>query len=328
VKTPALIALPIAAVAAVLFVLGAGAASPKASWAGVVVAKDPVRKAIVTASAQGTVRTLRVTTLARFGVGQRLSVRAARLHDGTFRSHVTKISGRAARTKLRGTVIRHQAGLRRYLISAGGSVLAVRVAAARRTASVSARGPRTGDQVLMSVTLTGGTPTATTVQTVGHTQTLELEGIFLGLTTDGSIRLAVAERGEVLVGVPAGTQAPTAKPGDELEVDVTVDTAGGFTLAPQATEPADDDDESADTPSTDDDEDVDDNDDQSVDTPSVDDDDQPAGTPTVDDDDQSVDTPSVDDDDQGEDDDEEDDTSGGQGSSGHGSGHGDDGSDD
>jgi hypothetical protein len=293
------------AIAAVLFVLTAGAASPRASWTGVVVAKDPARKAIVTASAQGTVRTLRVAAVARFSVGQRLSVRAGKLRDGTFRSHVTKVSGRAARTKLRGTVVRHQPALRRYLISAGGSVLAVRISAARRTASVSARRPRSGDQVMMSVTLTGGTPTATSVETVGHTGTLELEGIFLGLTTDGSIRLAVAERGEVIVAVPAGTPAPTAKPGDELEIDVTVDTAGGFTLAPQAAEPADDDDESVDTPSTDDDDPADvDDDDQSVDTPSVDDDDQSVDTPSVDDDDESVDTPSVDDDDQGEDEDD------------------------
>jgi hypothetical protein len=306
VRKPALIALPVAVIAAVLFVLAAGAAAPKStSWTGVVVAKDPARKAIVTASAQGTVRTLRVTALARFSVGQRLSVRAGKLRDGTFRSHVTKVSGRASRTKLRGTVVRHQPALRRYLISAGGSVLAVRISAARRTASVSARRPRTGDQVMMSVTLTGGTPTATSVETVGHTGTLELEGIFLGLTADGSIRLAVAERGEVIVAVPAGTPAQTAKPGDELEIDVTVDTAGGFTLAPEADEPADDDDESVDTPSVDDDESVDTpsvDDDESVDTPSVDDD-ESVDTPSVDDD-ESVDTPSVDDDDQGEDEDD------------------------
>lgn len=262
-KKSALIALPAATIAAVLFILTAGAASPRASWTGVVVAKDSARKAIVTASAQGTVRTLRVASLARFSVGQRLSVRAGKLRDGTFRSHVATVSGRATKTKLRGTMIRHQPALRRYLVSAGGSVLAVRMSAARRTASVSARGPRTGDRVLMSLTLTGGTATATSVQTLGHDSSLELEGIFLGLTADGSIRLAVAERGEVIVAVPTGTTAPTAKPGDELEIDVTVDAAGGFTLAPEADEA---DDESTDTPSVDDD-------DESVDTPSVDDDD-------------------------------------------------------
>jgi hypothetical protein len=287
VRKPALITTSVAIVAGAVFALGAGAASTSSSWTGVVVAKDPARKAVVTASTQGTVRTLRVASLARFAVGQRLSVRAGKLRDGTFRSHVTKVAGRASRTKLRGTVVRHQPALRRYLVSAGGSVLAVRVAAVRRTASVSARGARAGDRVLMSVSLTSGTPTATTVQTVGHAQTLELEGIFLGLTPEGSIRLAVAQRGEVIVAVPAGTQPPAAQPGDELEIDVTVGATGGFTLLPEADEPADDD-ESVDDESVDD-ESVDDD---SVDTPSVDDD--SVDTPSVDDD--SVDTPSVDDD--------------------------------
>jgi hypothetical protein len=285
--------MSVAIAAGVVFALSAGAASTATSWTGVVVAKDPARKAVVTASAEGTVRTLRVASLARFAVGQRLLVRAGKLRDGSFRSHVTKVAGRASRTKLRGTVVRHQPALRRYLLSAGSSVLSVRVAAVRRTASASARGPRAGDQVVMSLSLTSGTPTATSVQIVGHTGTLELEGIFLGLTADGSIRLAVAQRGEVVVAVPSGTQPPAAKPGDELEIDVTVDATGGFTLADEAGEEAEDD-ESVDTPSIDDDESLDTpsvDDDESVDTPSVDDD--SVDTPSVDDD--SVDTPSVDD---------------------------------
>jgi hypothetical protein len=322
-----LIALPVAAVAIVLFALTAGAAAPRStSWTGVVVAKDSARKAIVTASAQGTVRTLRVTRFAGFSVGQRLSVRAGKLRDGTFRSHVAKVSGRAVRTKLRGTIVRHQPALRRYLVSAGGSVLAVRSAAARRTASVSARGPRAGDRVLMSLTLTGGTPTATSVQTLGHDATFELEGIFLGLTPDGSIRLAVAERGEVIVAVPAGTTPPAAQPGDELEIDVTVDAAGGFTLAPD-TGPVDDDDSSSDddsddvtttTPTTttpvDDDSDDDSSDDVTTTTPTtttpVDDDssdddssDDTTTTPTTtEDDDSSDDTTTTGGDDDGSDD--------------------------
>jgi len=128
-------------------------------------------------------------------------------------------------------LIRHQRALGRYLVSAGGSVLVVRSKSARRTASRSDGDERPGAKVVMNVSLTGGTLTATSVQTVGHASTIELEGIFLGLTTDGKLRLAVAHRGEVLITVPVGLTLPALAPGDELSLDVTVDAAGAFTLA-------------------------------------------------------------------------------------------------
>jgi hypothetical protein len=82
----------------------------------------------------------------------------------------------------------------------------------------------------MTTSIAHGALTATSVRTVGHTESVELEGIFLGLTTTGQTRLAVAHRGEVLVTVPAGATLPTLSPGDELELAVTVDSAGAFTL--------------------------------------------------------------------------------------------------
>lgn len=217
--------------AAGFIALGTGSAATSAAWKGVVVAKDPARSAVVTASADGVARTLRAATARNLRVGQAVLVRARLLGDKTYRAQRITPAGRLSKAQLRGVLIAHQRALGRYLVSAGGSVLAVRAGNARSTAGVSGGRDRAGDKVVMTLSLVGGTPKATSVHTVGHTGTLELEGIFLGMTPDGKVRLAVAQRGEVLVTVPAGQTLPALSPGSELQLEVTVDPAGGFTLA-------------------------------------------------------------------------------------------------
>lgn len=222
------LALGAAFAAAVAFPAAAGATT---AWKGVVVAKDPARQTIVTASAGGLVRTVRAPARVRtLRVGQRVVVRAAALADGSFRARLVRASGRATKVRIRGVLVRRQRSLGRYLVSAGGSVLAIR-SALRTTASAGDDGPKPGDKLVIDAALTGGTPTATSLETVGHVAVLELEGIFLGRASDGSLRLAVAHRGEVLVAVPAGTALPALTPGEEVELAVSVDAGGAFTLA-------------------------------------------------------------------------------------------------
>ena len=80
------------------------------------------------------------------------------------------------------------------------------------------------------------------VKTLGHAGTLELEGIFLGISGD-QLRLAVEHRGEVFVTVPAGLRLPDLRPGDEIELIVTVGAAGAFTLVSVQRDDEDDDDD-------------------------------------------------------------------------------------
>ncbi len=222
-------AIAAVAIAAALLAPAPGTAATSASWKGVVVGNDPARNAVITASAGGVVRTVRSSSTARsLTLGLSLIFRARQLRDGTFRARRITPAGRATRAQLRGVLIRYQSG--RYLVSAGGSVLAIRGREARRTTAASTAGVRPGDKVLMTTSIAHGALTATSIRTVGHAGSVELEGIFLGLTTTGQIRLAVAHSGEVLVTVPAGVTLPALSPGDELELAVTVDSAGAFTL--------------------------------------------------------------------------------------------------
>jgi hypothetical protein len=70
---------------------------------------------------------------------------------------------------------------------------------------------------------------------------MELEGIFLGLSGN-QLRLAVEGRGEVFVTVPDGFQLPSLDPGDEVELVVSVDASGAFTLVAIQKDDEDDDD--------------------------------------------------------------------------------------
>jgi hypothetical protein len=281
-------AVAAAVTAAALGAPAPGNAATPVAWKGIVVAKEPARNAFVTASAGGVVRTVRTTRTTRTPtVGQAITVRGQRLRDGTFRLVRVTPAGRATKAQLRGVLIRYQPG--RYLVSAGSSVLSVRAGKARTAAAALSGGHRPGDRVLMNVSVARGTLTATSVLTVGHTGSLELEGIFLGLTPDGKLRVAVANRGEVLVSVPAGTTLPPLSPGAELELGVTVDAAGAFTLVNLG--------ENAGAATADENDQGDDNDDQGEDN-----DDQGATTVTSG---ITTTTPSTTTDDQGDDNDDQ-----------------------
>ena len=211
-----------------LAVAAAAVAVPSTALAarGVALTKDQARHAVVVATKSGVVRTIRAPgRLEAVRAGHRVVYTARRLSDGTFRARSLRTAGRASRATFRGVVVRNQRRLNRLLISAGGSVFAVR-APRGFTAN---RGPRSGDRVEVRVRLTRNGLDARSIVTIGHAGALELEGIFLDVKGN-QLRLAVEHRGEVFVTVPAGFRLPILRPGDEIELVVSVDAAGVFTL--------------------------------------------------------------------------------------------------
>ena len=225
----------IALVSAVLAVPATASA-----FSGTVVAKKSSRHAVVVVSRGGVARTLRTPRFASLRAGQRLVFSATKLGDGTFKAGKVRVRGRARLVFMRGTVVRLR--FSRYLLSSGGSLISVRVGG---HAFASARKQhRPGDIVAGRVRIGRNGLTARSLHDAGHSGALELEGIFLGL--DGNqLRLAVEHRGEVFVTVPDGLQLPPLTPGDEIELVVTVDAAGVFTLVSVQADDEDDDDDGA-----------------------------------------------------------------------------------
>jgi hypothetical protein len=221
-------------VAAVLVVPATAAA-----FNGVVVAKQPKRDALVIASHGGVVRTVRATArrVRAIRTGQRLVYSARKLSDGTFAARAIRVTGRSRHATLHGIVVRQRAG--HILLSTGGSLVTVR-SSARGFAAVNGR-HRAGDVVLARVTVTRSGLRASSIRTLGHEDGMELEGIFLGVNGN-QLRLAVEDRGEVFVTVPDGFQLPPLSPGDEVELVVSVDASGAFTLVTIQTDDENDDD--------------------------------------------------------------------------------------
>jgi hypothetical protein len=229
----------VAAVAAIVIVLPATAGA--ATFRGVVIAKDSARKALVTASSNGTVRTVRVrASFKRIGVGSRVAVRAARLPDGTFSASSVKRLGKTRQAHVRGSVVRRLGA--RLVISAGGSVFALRIRG-KTGASEGSGGLQAGDQVDCDARLKNGGLEAgeDDIDEVGHDDRLVLEGIYLDTADDGTIELAVVHKGRVYVIVPDGMDVPAFAPGDEVSLKVTVNEDGSLTLVSADNEDDDED---------------------------------------------------------------------------------------
>ena len=198
-----------------------------ASWKGTVVSKDAARKAVVTVSPKGVARTVRVARVGKFRIGQRVAVRARALADGTFAAKRVRVLGRTGKARVRGVVVRSEKS--RVLVSAGGSVFAVRTKGARRLSAARHKGLAPGDRVLVHVRLKHGKLVAKWFKETGYTDLVEIEGIYLS-TRDGVLELAVVHRGRVEVKVPADLSLPEVAPGDEIEILARVADDGMFTL--------------------------------------------------------------------------------------------------
>ena len=228
--------------------LAAATPASAAAWKGTVVAKDNGRSAVVTASANGVVRTARSSKARSLQIGQRLTVTGTKLADGTYKAATVRVTGRAKSARLKAVVVHYQKAQRRMLVSAGGSTFALPRSKNRRTlASASAATPAPGDQIVATVNLAAGTPQATSVTTVGHLGTLEVEGIVTKLDAV-SLELVVAKAGFVTFALPAGFVVPAGlKVFDEVKLIVAVGTDGKLTLiAIQGDEAKDDDDDGVD----------------------------------------------------------------------------------
>jgi hypothetical protein len=220
--------LAAAGIAALAFALPATAGT--LNFRGVVIAKDAARKAIVTVSRDGTVRTIRVRgTQKRVQVGRLVAVQAASLPDGTFAASKLRPLGRAGRAHFRANVAAVKGAT--LALSAGGSVFALRVRGGR-AGSATSGGLRPGDRIDAKALVKGGSLQARRngVKRIGHDDQLELEGIYLDTADDGTIAMAVLHRGRVSVKVPADMTVPDFAPGDEIVAVVTVGTDGSFTL--------------------------------------------------------------------------------------------------
>ena len=199
-----------------------------ATFKGAVLAKESRRQAIVIASPNGVVRTVRVSAL-RQHVGARVNVQARRLHDGTFRSTRISIKGRASKALIRRAVV-VRAFRGRLLVSAGGSVFSMRSKARRTVSVVGGSSLRPGTVINATVGITSsGQLQQRHLVSVGLTSTVELEGTVTSVGT--SSFMLTFEEGGTPVMVSTGTPPPPGIVlGAEVELVASVGASGVYTL--------------------------------------------------------------------------------------------------
>jgi hypothetical protein len=196
---------------------------------GVVVAKDAARHTIAVASS-GQVRTVRVSKLGAVAVGRRVDVTGTKLADGTFRGQKVRVGAKAAQVRFGAVIVRNDDANQRLIVSAGGTVFAIRYAGGASFASEGS-GLQPGDQVKVSADVDKGGLAAGEgdVKETGHVGQLKIEGIFIKGGNDG-FDLAVVHRGLVRVHFKLGSELPDWQPGDVIVLVVTVNDDRSFTL--------------------------------------------------------------------------------------------------
>jgi hypothetical protein len=208
------------------------AAAQAGTFNGVVIAKSAKRHAVVIASKNGTVRTVRAPkSFRKLGLGAVVKIRAGALPDGTFAATATRQVRTASKARVRAVVVKRAA--KRLYVSAGHSVFALSL---RKGAGGKLR---PGDRIATTATVGKAKLFCEEIEAVGHTDELELEGIYLS-TDGGVLSIAVLHRGLVKVAVPDGLDVPEFAPGDQVWLLVTVEPDGSFTLVSADNEEADD----------------------------------------------------------------------------------------
>lgn len=225
------LAIPLAPLAA-----SASKATTATTVRGTVVATNTARHTLVVAAGHtvDTVRFASASAVARIALGTRVTVRASRLADGTFRSLSLRARGRVRTAMVHGTVV--SATATELLISGGGSVIDVnrgRAAVAprpgRHAHSSSPAQLGAGADVSVDVSIQPTGLDATTVTQTGQSNIIDLEGVLSNVSAT-ALTVTVENGAITTVQIPASIVIPSSiVAGDTVEL-LTAYANGSFTL--------------------------------------------------------------------------------------------------
>ncbi len=196
---------------------------------GTVVATNTARHTLVIAAgnAMDTVRFASAGAVAKVALGTRLTVRASRLADGTFKALASHARGRVDRAMIHGTVVSDVAS--NLVLSTGASTVAVDHASAVVTAAKAGRHSHAsgsslgvGTDVRVGVIIRPTSLDATSVTETGLSGFIGLEGTLLTLPSSASpttLTIAVEDGANTAVTIPSSiTLPPTINVGDQVEL--------------------------------------------------------------------------------------------------------------
>ena len=223
---------------AVVALLASGAVNASAkTFKGTVVHRSSHAQSIVVAAKNG--RMTAVHSRKGMKVGSVVKVNARQLRNGTYKLRKARVLGRSGRARLRGTVTYVNRRTGAFVVSSrGASVLVHRHKAVGAKAADSTT-PAVGDDVTVDAKLDddSGEVEEQDVKNEGQsTGSLELEGVVLAVDP-GARTLSISaddddeSGGTLTVNVPASFDITKFTVGNEVELLVTKNTDGTYTLA-------------------------------------------------------------------------------------------------
>jgi hypothetical protein len=219
--------LGLAGFAAVLVLAVAAGTASAQTLRGTVVHRNARAHSFVVANSKGALSAVHARKT--FKTGRVVRVSAVRLRNGTFSLRTAHVLGRTRHARIRGTVTFVKRGA--YVVSAPGTSLLVKDNSPSQTPSV-------GDQVQVNGTIDDqGDIEEQDVQQIGTDNgNMELEGVVLGVDQQARTLSISAdddnESGSALtVDVPQSFDITQFTTGQEVELSVTPNGDGTFTLA-------------------------------------------------------------------------------------------------
>lgn len=212
----------------VLFlIVGAALLAPSAALASGVVLKVQRGSQLVAVARTSTkVALVHTAASAKLHVGQRVSMTARSLRNGTFASSDVRVVGRSHTVHFRGLLLRKTRS--QLLISAGGAVIVVH-RGARTTSSASDTGPTPGSTV--DVTATVGTDDELDEDSAATAATDTPGGKIEGTLTLGTGAITIkSEHLNLSIKTPAGLDLTGFANGDEVLVTFTQQPDGSLLL--------------------------------------------------------------------------------------------------
>jgi len=213
----------------VLLVTAAALLAPSAALAsGVVLKVEKASHLVAVRKSAKDVVLVHTTAAARLRVGERVSLTARKLRNGTLAASKVTVIGRARKVSFRGVLLAKSNT--RYVVSAGGAVVAVaRGSGGRSLASANDSGPAPGSTVDVTATVgssgeleesqvTTFSPTAPGGQVEGH----------LAIGT-GTISVS-SEHMSLVLKVPTGFDLSKFANGDEVLATFSQGADGSLTL--------------------------------------------------------------------------------------------------
>lgn len=205
----------------------AALAAPSAALAGGVVLKVQRANHLVAVTRTGSrVALVHTSAAGQLHVGQRVALAARTLRNGTLAASAIRVVGRAYTVRFRGLLLAKTRT--RFVVSAGGAVIAVR-RGARTTASANDSGPATGATV--DVTATVGSNDDLDETAVNTVSADAPGGAIEGKLTLGTGKITVvSEHMALVLDVPTGFDLSKFANGDEVLAQFTQGTDGTLTL--------------------------------------------------------------------------------------------------